>query len=259
MNLEYALMDPTGNTTILVSSPVPAQARPDAAARLMAHEPAAEQAGFLSGAGDGFDIAVDMAGGEFCGNATMSAAVYHAIGTGMERGTVTVRVSGAEAPVPVSLERRPDGSYAASLEMPRPLSVAKEAMPDGQHLPIVRFPGIAHGIVEHAQDRARAEAEITDWCRALGADALGLMFLDREAGTLTPLVYVPDADTLFWENACASGTAAVGAYLARESGKCVRLSLRQPGGVLSVEAAPASAPILSGTVRLLRRATFSYT
>ncbi len=42
-----ALMDPTGNITLLVESPVPADEQPVVAARLAALFPGTEQTGFL--------------------------------------------------------------------------------------------------------------------------------------------------------------------------------------------------------------------
>lgn len=125
-------------------------------------------------------------------------------------------------------------------------------MPDGRRLPVVRFPGIAHVIVEKAPDRERAGAVAPALCGFLKAEALGLMFLDAEDHSLTPLVYVPGAGTLYWENSCASGTSAAGAYLAEKAGAAVKLGLRQPGGVLTVEAEPKRAPILSGRVRRIK-------
>ena len=72
------------------------------------------------------------------------------------------------------------------------------------------------------------------FCETLGADGLGLMFLDGN-GTqyrMTPLVYVPGSGTCFWENSCASGSAAVGMYLAAKTGSAAELSLSEPGGTL---------------------------
>ena len=64
----YILMDPSGNVTLLVLDPVPEERQPAVAAELMKKENRAEQAGFLSFPDDKkYDIALRMAGGEFCG------------------------------------------------------------------------------------------------------------------------------------------------------------------------------------------------
>ena len=98
MELKYYLFDPTKNMTILVETPVPAESQPFVASRLLQAEPTAEQVGFVS-AGDGeSDIALRMAGGEFCGNATMSTAALFCIKNGLTAASVRVRASWAFSP-----------------------------------------------------------------------------------------------------------------------------------------------------------------
>ena len=115
----------------------------------------------------------------------------------------------------------------------------------------MRLDGSAHLILPGSFARALAARAAAPWCAALGAEALGLMLLDAPAGRMTPLVYVPGADTLYWERSCASGTAAAGAYLAWQIGGAVERSLAQPGGVLRVSALPVGEVSLYGTVKLL--------
>ena len=250
--LSYALLDPTGNMTLLAETPVPEADQPLMAKRLMALEPATEQVGFVTETEDG--IGLRMAGGEFCGNASMSAAVLYLLRKGRDGGEVTVHVSGTPEPVPITAERGPDGTWRGGVVMPKPLSVGRERFSDGTEWPVVRFPGITHVILETEMVQTEAERLAPVWCRELESEALGLMFLDRERGILKPLVYVPSADTLFWESSCASGTTAVGAYLAAESGTAVRMPLKQPGGALEIEADPDGKLVLKGTVRLVRQA-----
>lgn len=257
-------MDPTGNVTILVETPVPAAEQCAVAAKLMELEPTAEQVGFLESRPDA-DVALRMAGGEFCANAAMSAAVL----AGMDAAAVacacceriadsflTVSVSGAE-PIVVELEARAGGDdvWQGTVRLPRPLAVETVRFADGQTCPVVTFDGIVHVILECAMPREDAEALARRRCAELHADALGLMFLDRAEQRLTPLVYVPLADTMFWENSCGSGTAAVGAYLAKEQGTTVRVPLRQPGGTPEITASPDGALRLRGSVRFVHRRT----
>ena len=74
------------------------------------------------------------------------------------------------------------------------------------------------------------------WCGELCADGRGLMFVSGDA--LTPLVFVPGCDTVFWETSCASGTAAVGMALASETGARIDRTFTEPGGSLRVESDP---------------------
>ena len=154
-------------------------------------------------------------------------------------------------------------------------------------LPLVRLQGIDHIIIEPdsgffglKDDPAAAESIIRQCCAALGSDCLGMMFLDEAAGTvsragaaaaqgsladaviicerrMTPLVYVPGADTMFWENSCASGSAAAGIWLANKAGSPVDVRLLQPAGSLRVESDPATGiTVLHGTARLLTQETY---
>ena len=248
MNIAYRLFDPTGNITLLVETPVPEAQQPGVAAALMAAEPAAEQAGFLK-AGFDADIALRMAGGEFCGNAAMCAAVCAAEAAGVDEGAFTVRISGAETPVRAKVQLQSDGGYSAAVDMPRPAAIEQLLLPGAGTVPVVRFGGITHIVLTDPMPRPLAERQARAWCASLGADALGLMFLDLRRERLTPLVYVPAADTLCWETSCASGTTAVGAYLAAEAAERVTVTLHQPGGSLTVEAGGEDPPRLTGTVR----------
>ena len=249
--IEYSLMDPTGNVTLLVETPVERASRPSVAARLMEAEPSAEQVGFLTVDGD--KLSLRMAGGEFCGNAAMCAAAWFAGRQGAGDAGVHLRVSGAAEPVAVEVSAAAGGVRRGRVSMPRVRAMGTHAFSDGRALCVVRFDGISHVILREAPDHAGAERLARAWCSELGADALGLMFRDVDAGRLTPLVYVPAAGTLVWERSCASGTAAVGAYLAAERGGRVDLALRQPGGTLEIEARPDGSLFLSGTVRTVAR------
>lgn len=253
MRLEYIIADPTGNITALVLTKVPVPEQPRVAAALMAREKSVEQTGFLRLTERGAELR--MAGGEFCGNATLSAAAVYARERGLAPGeslTLQVRVSGAPEPLDVCVTALPDGGFSGTAEMTLPEAVGRKTLRlDGRKflLPCVEFPGITHIIVPGGMDAGEAERAAREWCAELGASALGLMLLDEQARRLRPLVYVPSGDTLFWESSCASGTAAVGAWLFARGGGVCRLTLDEPGGRLSVEAGPGMLR-LGGQVRL---------
>ena len=387
--LKYCIFDPTGNITALVETEVRPADRAPVASGIMAAHPEVEQVGFVAyndSACEAADAAVSlmMAGGEFCGNATMCAAALYAERRGMPAdGAVTVKVSGAEAPLTVQLEEikgsgacagstvndspraageagstaarqlsdesaaggasgaagnetAPAAMYAAAVTMPPAIGIERLELKAGTEcserngagpkdgaefegaggafgLPLVRLQGIDHIIIEPdsgffglKDDPAAAESLIRECCGALGSDCLGMMFLDepeaqaaaqdgqpdaaeaadgcaekteaaadcaapggtaeREAagGTaarcdvrrMTPLVFVPGADTLFWENSCASGSAAAGIWLAMKAGSPVDVRLHQPAGSLRVESDPATGrTVLHGTARLLTQNT----
>ncbi|MBQ7653961.1 MAG: hypothetical protein IJS17_02695, partial [Clostridia bacterium] len=114
-----------------------------------------------------------------------------------------------------------------------------------------RFDGITHVIFSDPVAKSEAEKLVRCWCALLNAPALGLMFFEESKNRLTPLVYVPEADTLFWESACGSGLSAVGAYMANITNRLSKLSPKQPGGTLEITAMPTGELFLCGNVKLL--------
>ena len=270
MNIRYSIWDPSGNITALVESPVPRERQSAVAAELMARHPAVEQLGFVSlRPENGADASLRMAGGEFCGNASLSAAALlrsrpGSAGSSGVPNLCSLRVSGADQPIPVRLRREAEGVYAGSVRMPKAREIREtEFCRSGLRgtLPLVRMEGISHLIVAEPSpfcgllDRpAEAEAAVKAWCAELGAEGLGLMFLQRGEGVLRlrPLVWIPGSGTLFWENSCASGSSAVGMALAAERGAPLRLTLEQPGGRLQVDCEPGRGETwLSGRTALL--------
>ena len=258
MAFRYYYADPTGNITLLAPLPSAETSLPEYAARLMALEPSAEQVGFLSAGSGDADITLQMAGGEFCGNASLSAAAVFCLWhpeSSEETRRVLVRVSGAAQPVPVLIRQTAPASYEGTVSMPSPLSVADRSFTTDDRfylLTAVQFEGITHLISPLPMEKQLAEAAIRQWCRELGADALGIIQLDLSSRTLTPLVYVRESETLFWESSCASGTAAAGACLRQKFGPG-SWEFAEPAGTLKIDAPPDGGLYLTGHVRIEER------
>lgn len=268
--LKYSILDPTGNITALVESPVVLNEQPAAAAALMQVHPEVEQVGFVrfsDDAGAAADADLRMAGGEFCGNASICAAALFLLKKGLDSDgspvPVHLQVSGAAQTVEVLISREPDGSFSAAVTYPPILGIFPHRLDfaeRSERLPVICLQGISHIIIRPGScfwalrdDPAAAEAALRNWCALLSADCLGLMFLETDEAPyrLTPFVYVPGSGTFFRENSCASGSAAAAVLLASESGRPVMLTLREPGGCLKAECDPSSGKILlCGQTRL---------
>lgn len=243
MEISYYKINPTGNVTLIVEGGIPENEQAALAAELMERDPDAEQVGFLEKPTCfGSAAALRMMGGEFCGNAAISAAALvadsHGVGIG-DSASIRLEMSGADEPLCVETEKLSDGVYSGRLSMPLPtacfeceLCIGEERM----RLPLVRLPGISHVIVRGELGVAPAERVIADWCRQTDSKALGLMFIDPEEKLMRPLVYVEKTGSMVWESSCASGSVAVCAYLAMQGGESKTMSLRQPGGVIEVTA-----------------------
>ncbi len=271
--MEYTILDPTGNITALIESPVSIEEQPAAARELMLHHPEVEQVGFVrfpspedkNGAAPGARIGLRMAGGEFCGNASMSAAaLYFYRNRKKEAGTVLLDVSGTSRPVRADIvpQARPE-SFCGAVHMPGILSAKRTDLSFGPvhgNAVLVGMEGISHIIIERGtalfflmREPAAAEEAAKTWCRELSLCGLGLMFLetDKDGYRLTPLVYVPGSGTVFWENSCASGTSAAGFFLSQRSGVKTDAVFNEPGGRLRVTCSPSGSDIvLYGSVRI---------
>lgn len=250
MNISYTKIDPSGNITLIVDSFVPREEQSRIAALLMVRDSEAEQVGFLEAPEDPCcAVRLQMMGGEFCGNATLSAAAVVMRQLGLDAGDMLIEVSGSPGPVKVTGVMSAPGRFDGEVDMPLPESIYECSFLDGfdcHTLPLVRFPGICHAIISAGTlTREKAEAVIGPWCRQIGSEALGLMFFDKDKNTLTPLVYVESTGTAVWEGSCASGTAAVASYLAELDGEHASVCLFEPRGRLSAEAACSGSQVTS--------------
>ncbi len=208
--IDIIVANPSGNITIFVKTPVPRSEYQPVAAQLLAmDEFAAEQVAFIlpqtPGSESGVDGAMEMCGLEFCGNASRSFALMLAQEAG-ETGITkkTVQVSGCTEPLTVELDME---SQRAKIRMPDPLSCEKK-----QECTIVDFGGILHIIVEDLPP----EKEIFEMMHRriydqMNPPAMGVMFWDSAEKKLTPVVYVKDVDTTYFEGSCGSGTTALAA------------------------------------------------
>lgn len=273
--IQYCILDPTGNVTALVESPVEISHQPSVARKIMQQHPETEQVGFFSIAqpsADTVQASLRMAGGEFCGNASGCAAALYLMQRDPEQkktdAEVWLKVSGAGKPVKVSLHRESAESFLTCVTHPAAQNITGKILTYGsfsETLPVIQLEGITHIIIRPdsvfsrlRENCTEAEQALREWCAKLGADCLGLMFPQGNQPELrmTPFVYVPGSDTFFRENSCASGSAALGMYLAAKNGSPVSLTLHEPGGILRVESDPSGGQtLLYGQTRFIGQYT----
>ncbi|MEG1917831.1 MAG: hypothetical protein RR092_04150 [Oscillospiraceae bacterium] len=264
MELHYQSFDPTKNITLLVETPVPRALHAPVARALLARDPSGEQVGFLEPpTRPGARLHLQMMGGEFCGNASLSAAAHCGEADGLRPGDsaeIPLEVSGSDGLVLCQITCVEDGVFRGTVAMPLPDRLDTVAVTESLSCPAVFFPGIVHCIVPaDALTAARAEALIRPLCARLHAEALGLLLLNDTG--FTPLVYVASTDTAVWESGCGSGSAAIGASLCAQSQATQTVSLTQPGGSIAVSAvwdgSAVSALSITGRVEVGERRTWT--
>lgn len=232
------IVRPGGNDTAIVWDNVPRELQGSLSKRIQSTYPGIEQVMFVEEGKDGL-VRGQMAGGEFCGNATRSLGYLVMQG---KDGYATLEVSGAKQPMSVKIE---NGMAQTSLPVKSSLESAQANGDDY----IVHLDGISFVITSKSSvlgDRVLSEGnpdkqkEIV--LAALQANgfateypASGVMVIDRQndgSFKLEPFVYVRDTGTLYYESGCGSGSTSVGVMVAKESGLPVKnLRITQPSGM----------------------------
>jgi diaminopimelate epimerase len=246
VKVSYTIADPTGNITALVTSAVSTKDRAAVVRALLTGY--VEQVGFVVPPQCGGTARLEMMGGEFCGNATMSLAAVLCRSQGDASVHLPLEVSGASSLVSCTAEHVEGALYRGCVEMPLPQHIEQRCLPGLDHaVPIVFFQGIAHVILPGGQ--AVPEERVAAWCSLLRTDALGVLPFWNGPCKIDPVVWVPAAESLVHEHGCGSGSAALGAWFAQMGSEPVELHVQQPGGTIVVHASKERITI-SGLVRL---------
>ena len=219
--LEIAIVRPGGNDTALVKGiildPNKKKIINDA---IMKKRPSIEQVGFYSYNQTNNTAVLEMAGGEFCGNATRALAYLLLKG---KKGEITVKVSGAKSLLAAGV-KKPGTAFAS---MPIYKSYRSVTLYKS-NLIRVNLQGITHLISPLPKDMSKTQL-IQNAKKLLSANGLltslpaaGVMYVSqriRNEISIDPIVWVRDIQTLFYETACASGSTAVGLWQAKCFGK----------------------------------------
>lgn len=232
MEVELIPVDPAQNYTLFVTSPVEPDLRPKVAAALMKRQaPPAEQVAFVTALSP--LPRMEMMGGEFCGNASRSFGMLTAMQAGMTQGKVTVAVSGCTHPLEVEVDLT---AGTARVEMPLHKTLHQLEIA-GHSVPVLVFEGLCHAVMECVPDAVLAQQVIRQVSAQFSADAIGVIFLQRDPLSITPVVYVPATDSTVWEHSCGSGSLAAALWMAlsQPQNGLQHYCFAQPGGVLEVD------------------------
>ncbi|MGM0852784.1 MAG: diaminopimelate epimerase [Bacillota bacterium] len=217
------------------------------ASRLMAYDSLyAEQVGFIEESKNaGADSSLQMAGGEFCGNACMSLAAFIASGRALPHGcstTILLEVSGSDELVRCDVKNEMC-LYRCRMTMPIPARIKNQMwVVDGEELPVtmIHYQEAVHAVLEAGQLAPSLRRSAETLARMINSsykgNLVGVLLYDSVTGKLAPLIHVPDVNSMMWERGCGSGTGSLGAYLAWKQKRCISLQVKQPGGEMHVTA-----------------------
>lgn len=231
-----AILYPSGNTTALVFDPIDKSAYREVNDFMLATDPSIEVVMFVNTDGD-MPVG-EMAGGEFCGNATRSFGFYLLNG---KPGETFVRVSGAEKPLKVRVQQ--DGVSKA--EVPVPLS-DKIISINNDGTALVDLDGISHLVLTPSSEEAKRLLSTDDisWRKQFAEKLLisrnlmdmptcGVIGVAENQGAMFiyPYIHSNTLDDWYAETACGSGSLSVALVQAKSAQSSIYgLSLRQPSG-----------------------------
>lgn len=267
--MNILIADPAKNITVFVLDTAGDPAKRAELAREILTDSGinAEQVGFVippaspaGTPGAGPDTALwrlEMAGGEFCGNAARAFGLYVARQQGLRgKAKLMVSVSGAAGPVTVEVDVK---NSRAAAEMPKPILVDTLDFQGGS-LPVLVFEGITHVIAPDLEPKQEAKRETffaikgaleKKLAASTGAlpEAIGVMFYDTASRFMRPAVHVRSLDSMVFESSCGSGSAAMGVWLSRElEDGAAQYSIHQPGGVIETEVIKRAGRIVRITI-----------
>ena len=249
--IKIIVADPAGNITIFVKDSFDRSQYPQVARQLLEmKELRGEQVAFIldtpsCGRAEG---KMEMCGLEFCGNASRSFGLIKARELGIEgEGSVFVDVSGCDEILTIDVNT--ESSYT-KVKMPNPVRLSKIDLSslaigdaaDAGHVPAVDFGGILHVILRGIPATKKNFEEIKSYIMSeYNPPALGVMFCDSEIKkdgetiicAMTPVVYVKDVDTTYFEGSCGSGTTACAVSFGLMLGDGIHhFVFRQPAGTI---------------------------
>jgi diaminopimelate epimerase len=205
-------------------------------------ESGAEQVGFLVLNDQHFE----MAGGEFCGNASRAAALLFAQSHDVD--DVSFTVSGFDGLVKARVEKTDAGQFNVHCSfIGMRFDVREVILPDDTPAAIVDLGGIVHVVIEapFPADRLAYEREhnlLTKTFDLGERDAVGVVWFERIADTITmhPVVWVRAINTFIYETSCGSGAIAVGGVtnipsIIQPSGQMIMAEINENSIILASE------------------------
>ena len=215
----YILLNPSGNITALVNNiRVPKEKYKEISGRIMENNRAVEQVGFLKILKPEYKFRLEMAGGEFCGNASRAFACYLYKEKFIGTKRFQISVSGYPDLIDCKVDRKGEHYFSeVDLKFRKPISnFIENKTLNNQKISVVHIPGISHIFLDinlfkfDIENYSGQAKSIIQKLNLLNLPAVGVVWFDDRQ--IHPVVYVKDIDTLFYENSCGSGSIAYGIY-----------------------------------------------
>ncbi|MFB4472605.1 hypothetical protein ACDI16_06585 [Oceanobacillus caeni] len=243
MKLSFVKASPSENMTVFITNYVSPARYAQVANMIMDYEYLnAEQVGFIvAPKNEKSLLRLEMSGGEFCGNGVLGAAAFCLYRGLTKDNRFLLETSGSESPLACEVVVKSPSQFEAKAEMPHPISINDIVINlNGKGIlgSVVNLNGITHFLTDHWPSTDDFNLIIEEVTKKVEDKAIGIIpyrrLKEKEEYEIWPYVYVKETGSKFFEQACGSGTLALGAYLSKVN-KEKRFNIHQPGGIINVE------------------------
>ena len=214
-NFKYKILNPGGNKTALVVNKNYSNYEKKIINNIILKENKdVEQVGFIS-----YKLKnLEMAGGEFCVNATR-CAIWEYLNHNF--GELNIKVSGCQERVKGGIDKQ--GNVYAKIKINKKISdliLVNEKLNyvqlDGILLAVINEDNSKDYIEELKTDQEKAKIKLKEIMRKINSsqNAVGIILTENNGKDIKiyPIIWVKTIDTLFYETACGSGSLAVAIY-----------------------------------------------
>lgn len=242
MNVDFVKISPSKNMTVLITNYIAPTHYSKIAHSIMDYEYVnAEQVGFIvAPENKGSLLRLAMSGGEFCGNALLGAAAYCHYNGLTEKDRFLLETTGVDSPLECFVETKSPYLFEAKAEMPNDFIVDNMVVHlNGKNIfgSVVQMSGITHFITDYwicKDDFIHVIEEISEKIDNKAIGIIPYRNLKENDYEINPFVYVKETGSRFFEQACGSGSLALGVYLSKQTQE-ENFNVHQPGGIIKVE------------------------
>lgn len=231
-NIDYKILNPGGNkTAIVIGNEYSKEEKKQINDSILNEISDVEQVGFI----DTKENKLEMAGGEFCVNATRCAIWQYLEG---KQGEIELVVSGCKNKIKggitkekiVYVDMQIDKKITDLIDIEGIFNLVKL---DGILLAVVNEKDSKEFIRSLKEDENKSKKELKEIMSKFDTEekALGIILLEKEETEtkINPIIWVKEIDTLYYETACGSGSLATAIYKKYSEG-IENMGVVQPSG-----------------------------
>jgi len=214
-NVNYKILNPGGNKTALViGNNYNFKERKIINEKILRDNPIVEQVGFISES----KRRLEMAGGEFCMNATRCAIWEYLNG---EEGKIELEVSGLREKIVGGITKQKQVYFTMNIgkqieEIIEVNGIFNFIKLDGILIAVVNEINSEEYIENLRKDEEKTKLKLKNIMKTFNTkeNAVGIILLEKSNGKtkINPIIWVKTLDTLYYETACGTGSLATAIY-----------------------------------------------